>query len=104
LGQACLENESCLEDGIITEKQFHGEIFTPALDELISTIPTTPAGLAALLGFVREQGGAVELIGDDVDELAMFERPIECAVCRLAGLPAPPMSKHLLDREGGEHA
>lgn len=104
--QVTAESEACLVDGIITNQErwdaqdrFYEDMFKPALENLISTVPTTLAGLAAMLAFVREQDGVLELIGQDDDQLATYERSVEVAVCRAAGLPVPPMSA-----EGGANA
>lgn len=59
--------------------------------ELIWTVPTTAAGLAALLQYCRENESINELVHRDEWE-DVLEWTIECAVCALAGLPKPPMS------------
>jgi hypothetical protein len=60
--------------------------------DLIWTIPTTPAGLASLLAYCRENHSINELVGRDEWE-DVLEWTIECAVCAMAGLPKPPMDK-----------
>jgi hypothetical protein len=49
-------------------------------------------GLSALLTYCREAGTSSELIHDHGWE-AVLEWTIEYAVCAMAGLPKPPMSK-----------
>lgn len=100
--------EAALENGVCTNVErwdaqdaFHDATFWPALINLISTPPTTLAGLAALLAYVREAGGVLQFIGDNDENLALFDRAIERSVCAFAGLPAPALSIHL---QGGEHA
>jgi hypothetical protein len=100
-------SEAALENGVCTNAErwdaqgiFHDDNFWPALIELISTTPTTLVGLAALLAFVRESGGVLNFIGDDDENLALFDRAIERCVCALAGLPVPELSMHL---QGGAH-
>lgn len=109
--QVTADAEASLENGVCTnverwdaQSSFHDEIFWPCLVDLISTPPATLIGLAALLAFVRESGGVLEFIGDNDENLAMFDRAIERSVCTIAGLPAPALSVHLQDRDGGEHA
>jgi hypothetical protein len=101
--------ERDLEAGVISNQErwnretgYYEDVYNPLLDDLISTTPTTLAGLAAVLGFMREQGGTLDAIGADFTLMATFERSLECAVCSIAGLPVPPISRHLVD--GGEHA
>lgn len=103
--------EAALVDGVCTnaerwdaQDRFHDEVFWPSLIRLISTSPATLAGMAVLLAFVRESGGVLDFIGDNGEHLAIFERSIERSVCAIAGLPAPALSMHLQDRDGGEHA
>ncbi len=93
LDRATEASEAALENGVITnmerwdaQDRCYDEVFEPGLRRLISTTPMTPAGLAALLGFVREQGGVLELIGDDSEKMAIFERSLESAACAWAGL------------------
>jgi hypothetical protein len=104
LDRATAASEAAIENGLITnverwdaQDRCHDEVFQPALRRLISTTPMTPAGLVALLGFVREAGGALELIGDE--QMAIFERSLESAACTWAGHPLPPLSQ---DIEGGD--
>jgi hypothetical protein len=98
LDQATAAAETAIENGEITnverwdaQDRCHDEVFHPALLGLITTTPATAAGLAALLGFVREAGGVLELIGDN-ENVAIFERSLEIAACALAGLPLPLLS------------
>lgn len=109
--QVTADAEASLEGGVCTnverwdaQSRFHDEVFWPSLIDLISTPPVTLVGLAALLSFVRESGGVLDFIGDNDENLAIFDRTIECSVCAIAGLPAPALSIHLQDRDGGEHA
>jgi hypothetical protein len=66
------------------------------IEDLIWTMPTTAAGLAALLGYCRERETINELIGHDEKE-DVLEWTMECAACALAGLPKPPMSDVVAD-------
>ena len=67
---------------------------------LIWTTPTTIIGLAALLRYCRENETINELVRCDEWEDAL-EWTIECAVCALAGLPAPPMDDLVADLWNG---
>ncbi len=58
--------------------------------DLVWTVPTTAHGLAALLGYCRENESINELVHRDEWE-DVLEWTIECAVCALASMPAPPM-------------
>ncbi|WP_050626707.1 hypothetical protein [Bradyrhizobium viridifuturi] len=110
--QVTADAEAALENGVCVnaerwdaQDRFHDEVFWPSLLDLISTPPATLLGLAALLAFVRESGGVLDFIGDNDENLALFDRAIERSVCALAGLPAPPApSIHLQGQGGGEHA
>ena len=57
---------------------------------LIWTMPTTKAGLSALLAYVRENHGSQELAGEEWSDA--LDWTIEKAVCAFAGLPEPPMN------------
>jgi hypothetical protein len=107
LDQATAASEAALENGVITnaerwnaQDRCYDEVFEPGLVRLISTTPMTPAGLAALLGFVREEGGVLEVIGNNNESIAIFERSLESAACAWAGLMLPPLSQQLQD--GGD--
>lgn len=109
--QVTTDAEAALVDGVLTnverwdaQDRCYDEIFWPRLVDLISTPPATLVGLSALLAFVRQSGGLLELIGDHEAEMSTFERSVESSVCALAHLPAPPLSMHLQDRDGGDHA
>jgi hypothetical protein len=55
---------------------------------LLETVPTTAAGLAALLDYIwHSEVGGYMVAG--ADEMAIFIRSMHCAACLLAGLPAP---------------
>ena len=58
--------------------------------QLIETVPTTLAGLAAIMTYTRELGGFFELAVEWEDA---FELTIERSVRTLAGLPAPQIEE-----------
>jgi hypothetical protein len=60
--------------------------------DLIWTMPTTLAGIAALKAYVRKSGGRSELVPEE-DWSAALDWTIEKAVCAIKGLPEPPMDK-----------
>jgi hypothetical protein len=69
-----------------------------ALRALARTVPTTAAGLAAMLAYERESREPFwELF--DGDDLVASRLSIEKAACRLAGLPAPDVPVSLEEEE-----
>jgi hypothetical protein len=60
---------------------------------LITTAPTTLAGLATLLAYGNETGGVSHLLYGDDECLIMQNWVITCAACVLAGLPQPEPCK-----------
>jgi hypothetical protein len=68
-----------------------------ALWEMVSTVPTTLAGIAALLAHLRTHEGFSAILDDQYDEI--FAWTMERAVCALAGLPEPPMSRAVAKME-----
>jgi hypothetical protein len=67
---------------------FMETVWRPARDNLVSTSPETPHGLAALMTYLREKGGIVEAIGDDRDPMLTLERSIERAARKWAARQA----------------
>jgi hypothetical protein len=59
--------------------------------DLLATVPTTLAGLAAVLRYRRELEEAGNEMLTDSDTRNNFLPAIEEAVCTFAGLPAPPV-------------
>jgi hypothetical protein len=78
------------------EAEEASEAVADAVGDLLHTVPTTPAGIAAVLRYVREGD---ELIDYDILEGAeearkLFCGSLELAACALAGLPAPDLPEY----------
>jgi hypothetical protein len=72
------------------DESHFGNEESDAVARLVATVPQTLHGAAAVLAYVREhfeQG--YPMCGEEEETIALLAS-IECAVCRAAGLPAPP--------------
>lgn len=69
-----------------------GDAERDAAWDLIRTVPTTQAGLAAALAYIQKQQQQLDIF-DGGEWLEIFLYSAERAVCSFAGLPEPPMTK-----------
>jgi len=71
------------------DESHFGNLESDAFAGLVATVPQTLAGAAAMLAYVGEWLAEGHSLYDE-DETITLLASIECAVCRAAGLPAPP--------------
>jgi len=78
-----------LAEAYAAERRF-GNLESDAFGALVSTVPQTLPGAAAMLAYVRGRCEEGHPMCDDEDETIALLVSIECAVCKAAGLPQRP--------------